>query len=166
MKKLSVGDIFDVKLDADGAIFEVNDGQCIAVIGLTDITDEELSVLRKEPLDCRLSTIDGIIFISFSFGKKMIFNMPFNICLYSQFTLKSPYPYGYIIPIVIVENSTNIIKARVLGWDNDFSFRFYKLCETQLAKGVENYDQRLNKIYNTYSEIEILNRGLIVNKLR
>lgn len=163
-----VGDKFNMKLGKDGAVFEVIDDQCMAVIGFTNITDEELSVLEKEPIDCRLSIINGIIFISFVFGKKkIIFNMPFNICLYSKFTLKNPYPYGYIIPIIIVENSTNIIKAlRVLGWDNNFSFRFYKFCERQWTGGIENYTQRLNNVYNRYSDIEILKKSIIIYKVR
>ena len=163
-----VGDKFNMKLNEDGAVFEAMDNQFMAVIGLTNITDEELSVFEKEPIDCRLSIIDGIIFISFVFGRqKIIINMPFNICLYSKFTLKNPYPYGYIIPIIIVENSTNIIKAlRVLGWDNDFSFRFYKHCERQWAKGIDNYAYRLNEVYNKYSDIEILKRSFMVNSLK
>lgn len=163
----AVGDTYPKKMGGDGAIFEVTDGQCITTIGLTDISNEELTLLESEPLDCFLSVIDDIIFINFVFGRKMIFNMPFNACLYSEFTLKRRYPYGYFVPIIIIENRSNVIKAmRVVGWDNEFSLAFFDLCKIQRKKGVEHYEQRLQKVYDRYSEQEILKLSFRVNKVR
>lgn len=162
----SVGEKYDKVMGGDGAVFEVADGQCIATVGLTDIADAELALLESAPLDCFLSVIDEIIFVNFVFGRKMIFNMPFNACLYAEFTLKNKYPYGYFVPVIVVENRTNIIKAmRVIGCDNEFSLSFFKLCEAQRKGKIENYDRRLQKVYDTYSETEILKSSFIANKL-
>jgi len=81
----SVGDKFDKVMASDGAIFEIADRMFNVVIGMSDISDTEVSILDAGKLDMYLSVVEGMVFVTDKFGNSFIFDMPFNAGLYKEF---------------------------------------------------------------------------------
>ena len=152
-----VGQPYDKVMGGDGAIFEMDDLRAYINIGMTDMTEEERIILHSGKLDTYLSIIEGIIFISADFDGKLLFNMPFNVGLYESFVIPDPAPGGYVTPVIVVENRTNIIKAiRAIGFDPEFSAMLYKAALNQWEHRIENFDERLADIYVRYTPQDII----------
>ena len=117
-----VGQKYDKVMSGEGAIFELVADKGYINIGFTDITAEETATIESGKLDISLTVIEGLVFITANFEDKLIFDMPFNAGLYTEFNIEDPAPYGYMVPIVAVDNRDNVIKAlRVVGLDPEFS---------------------------------------------
>ena len=160
-----VGDKFDKVMGGDGAIFEMQNGMCFMYIGLTDMAEIEFDILSSNELDVYLSCIDDIVFISASFEDEMLFDMPFNAALYKEFDFDVPNGRGYLCPVFVIDNRTNIIKAlRVVGLDAGFSEKLYELAMEQRKNGIDSYDERLDRISRMYSPRDIINRAVAKNK--
>ena len=110
----SVGEKYDKVMPGDGAIFEMTDGMSFINIGISNILESEKALLEKGKLDVYLSVIEGIVFIVASFDGKLVFDMPFNAGLYEDFNFQKP-DSGYVCPIIIIDNSTNIILSFFLA---------------------------------------------------
>ena len=161
-----VGQVFDKKLDGDGAIFEMSEDMGHIYIGFTDITEEEISVINSGKLDIGLSVIEGVIFITASFDDRLVMDVPFYAGLYPVFHIKDPAPYGYTVPIVAVDNRTNVIKAlRVVGFDPAFSAMLYSLAKEQWDGKPIDYKKHLPSILIRYSTEEIVNAAIMKNKV-
>lgn len=161
-----VGQVFDKKLDGDGAIFEMSEDMGHIYIGFTDITEEDISVINNGKLDIGLSVIEGVIFITASFDDRLVMDMPFYAGLYPVFHIKDPAPYGYTVPIVAMDNRTNVIKAlRVVGFDPAFSAKLYSLAREQWENKLTDYDERLSSILIRYSTEEIVKAAIMKNKV-
>lgn len=162
-----VGEKYDKVMGADGAIFELYEDNGFISISMTNLTEEEISVLSAGKLDIYLSVIEGIVFVVADFKDKFIFDMPFNYGLYKEFRLKNPAPYGYTVPIVAVEGKDNVIKAmRVIGFDADFSRKLYTFAEKQWRNKMENYDEKLKSVYERYSAQDIIKYAIAKNVTR
>lgn len=160
-----VGDKFDRVMGGDGAIFEMANGMCFITIGLTDMAKIEFDILNSNELDIYLSCIDDVIFISASFDDEMLFDMPFNAALYKDFGFKVSNECGYVCPVFVIENRTNIIKSmRVIGFDAEFSQKLYELAMRQRINSIGNYDERIKRISEMYSQRDII--GLAIAKNR
>ena len=155
--RYSVGDKYDKVMEHDGAVFEMNSNVGVITVGISNITEEELEILRNGDLDIYLSFVDGIIFVTIDFGHRLIFDMPFNSALYPSFEIEHPLDGNYFAPVIIVENTTNIISAiRAAGFDNNFSRRLYSFAKEQWRNPIQNYDERIKDIYNKWSVEEII----------
>lgn len=162
-----VGEKYDKVMDADGAIFELYEDNGFISISMTNLTEEEISVLSAGKLDIYLSVIEGIVFVVADFKDKFIFDMPFNYGIYKEFKLKNPEPFGFVVPVIAVEGSDNIIKAmRVVGLDPDFSRRLYMFAEKQWRNKMENYDEKLKSVYERYSAQDIIGHAIAKNIVR
>ena len=161
-----VGQVFDKKLGGDGAIFEMIEDMGYIYIGFTDISEEEISVINSGKLDISLSVIDGVVFITAVFDDQLIMDMPFYAGLYNEFNIKDPTPYGYTVPIIVMENRTNVIKAlRVVGFDPAFSAKLYSLAKEQWENKLTDYDIRLHNILISYLPNEIIKAAIMKNKV-
>lgn len=92
-------------------------------IVITGMTKTEFDILNSNELDIYLSCIDDVVFISADFGNKILFDIPFDAVLYKEFDFKAPSEYGFLCPMFVIENSTNIIKSMrtrfIREFDND-----------------------------------------------
>lgn len=159
-----VGEKFDKVMGGDGAIFEMTEKNCFITIGLSEMTEDDVSVFESGKLDTYLSVVEGIVFISAKFAEDFIFDMPFNAGLYKEFNFKNPQPYGVFSPIVILDNNTNIIKAmRAVGFDPDFSYKLYVFAKRQWENKIINYDERLKSVYSRYSPQDIIKHAIAKN---
>ncbi len=161
-----VGDKYDKVMKGDGAIFEMNEDKCFINIGFTDISEAEIQAISQGKLNIFLSVIEGVVFVSASFDNKLIMDMPFNAGLYPDFNIKNPAPFGYIVPIIAVDNRTNIIKAiRVVGFDAEFSAKLYAFAEKQWSDKITNHDERVESVYKRYSPTDIIKHAILKNKV-
>ena len=161
---LAIGDKYDKVMPGDGAIFEMYGQTCSINIGISNPTEEEVTLLSSGRLDIYLSVIEGIVFVTAKFGDGFIFDMPFNAGLYESFEFKNPEPYGIYALMVAVDNDTNIIKAmRAIGFDAKFSSKLYKFAKKQWEDKIPNYDERLASVYERYSPQDILRCAVAKN---
>lgn len=161
-----VGDKYDKVMLGDGAIFELSGDKGYINIGFTDMTDEEIAAIESGKLDIHLSVIEGLVFVTANFDDKLIFDMPFNAGLYPEFNIENPAPYGYMVPIIAVDNRDNVVKAlRVAGFDPAFSAKFYSLAKRQWEDKMSNFDERLQSVYERYSTKDILRYAIMQNKV-
>ncbi len=164
VQKYSVGDVFDIEMDGEGALFEVQDNMCKCVIGLNNISEKELQAVEKDGLAVKLIEYDDITFIGLQFNNVLQFDMPFNMGLYDKCQLKDPGSLGYTVLIFLLDNSTNRIMAmRAIGLNNDFSRKLYKLSVNQCENKIENYNQKLDNIYQSVSTEELLKNYISEN---
>ncbi len=160
----SVGEEFDRKMESDGAIFEIDDNICQCIIGLTNISPAEIEAVDKGRIEISLSYIDGVIYICASIDDILLFDMPFNMGLYEKFQLEEPENNGYLMPIFLVDNSTNIIKAiRVVGFNKEFSRKLYDFSKEQFENKITDYKARCTKIEKEYPTEKILQERLVFN---
>ncbi len=162
----AVGEKFDRTMDSDGAFLEIEDSLCQCVIGLHDITDEELRAVERGKVVATLSNIEDIIFLSLNFDDVLTFDIPFNMGLYDKFQLKYPGDYGYTMMIFLIDNATNTIKAmRAVGFKNKFSRKLYELSMNQWEHRIEDYDKKLEKIldYTSVSRAELVKNQIACN---
>ena len=162
----AVGEKYDKVMPGDGAIFEMNDGMAFINIGISNILESEKALLEKGKLDVYLSVIEGIVFIVAYFDDKMVFDMPFNAGLYDNFNFQKP-DSGYVCPIIIIDNSTNIIEAiRCIGFDTEFSKMLYEFSMKQRKDKIQNYDERLKSVYDRYSPNDIITFAIRKNVMK
>lgn len=161
-----VGEKYNKVMGKDGAIFEMHDGMAFINIGLTNMLESEKSLLEKGKLDIYLSVIEEIIFIVAYFDDKMVFDMPFNAGLYDEFNFQKP-DVGIICPVIVIENSTNIIEAiRCIGFDAEFSKTLYEFSMKQRKDKIQNYDERLKNVYDRYSPKDIITFAICKNVMK
>ena len=162
----SVGEKYDKVMPGDGAIFEMFDEMSFINIGISNILESEKALLEKGKLDVYLSVIEGIVFIVASFDGKLVFDMPFNAGLYESFNFQKPES-GYVCPIIIIDNSTNIIEAmRCIGFDIKFSQKLYDFAISQRENRIPNYDERLKDVYSRYSSEELIKFAIHKNVMK
>lgn len=162
-----LGQVCDMKMDGDGAIFEVFDNQCRLNIAMSNLSKEEIEILSAGKIEVYLGIIEGIIFISVTLGEDFVFNIPFNAGLYDKFTLEDPSPYGFVVPIFIVENTDNTIQGmRVMGFDAEFSKKFYEASREQFEHKIPNYKERVVSVFERYSPKDIIRNSILKNKMR
>lgn len=161
----AVGEKFDKDMKQDGALIELY-GDCFVVhVALTDIREQELFDFTNASPEMYLSVIEGIIFVTVTFGKSILCDMPFNVGLYREFTLKDPGTNGFLIPVILIENRTNIIKGvRAIGVDPEFGAQLYKAMKKQWDNPIPNYDERLKSVYDRYSPQDIMQAAIRKNR--
>lgn len=163
----SVGDKFDKVMASDGAVFEIADQMFNVVIGMSDISDTEVSILDAGELDMYLSVVEGIVFVTAKFGNSFIFDMPFNAGLYKEFDTDFPENQGLMGVIFIIDNKDNIIRGmRAYGFDAEFTKKLYKFAKQQREEDVKDYDSHLKKVYDKYASEEIIDFAVAKNVVR
>lgn len=156
-----VGKPYDKVMNRDGAVLEIHNNVCICSIGLTDISEAEMRAVERGGLNLSLTYINGIIFLCMNVGNRLLFDMPFNVCLYNEFPLEVPGDGCYMMPIILVENRTNIIKAmRLIGLYNDFCKALYSLVSDQWEMKLSDYDKRLDYTLKHYSPEDLTKRSI------
>lgn len=101
-----------------------------------------------------------------SFGDQLILDMPFNAGLYPEFNIEDPAPNGYTVPIIAVDNKDNIIRAlRVVGFDPEFSSKLYSFAKKQWKERIENFDERLQSVYDRYNPKDIIKFAIMKNNV-
>ena len=162
-----VGKPYDKVMEQDGAVLEIHDNVCICSIGLTNVSAEEALAVERGELKLSLSYINGVIFLCVNVSDKLLFDMPFNVRQYDEFPLDEPGSGCFIMPIILEENRTNIIKAmRVIGLYNDFSKLLYELVKDQWEMRLPDYDARLEYTTKCYSPEMFQSRCLISIRYR
>ena len=160
----SVGEKYDKTMPYDGAVLEIDNNLCICTIGLGGISKEEEDAVNTGTIKADLCYANGIIFVCLRIGNVLTFDMPFNMGLYSEFRLRNPENRGYMMPIILVENSTNTIVAmRVVGLKNDFSEKLYELSRNQWTNKIKDYDSKLTETYIRYSSHDLLGKSMVCN---
>lgn len=162
----AVGEKYDKVMPGDGAIFEMTDGMSFINIGISDILESEKKLLSKGKLEVYLSVIEGIVFVVASFDGRLVFDMPFNAALYDEFNFQKP-DTGYICPIIVIDNRTNIIEAmRCIGFDMKFSQKLYEFAISQRKNKIPNYDERLKDVYSRYSSEDLIKFAIHKNVMK
>lgn len=163
--RYSVGEKYDKVMHRDGAVFETYQDMCFCSIGLSNASSREIRAVSEDCISVDLCETDGIIFVCISIGNVLSFDMPFNMCLYKEFSLKEPKGGGYLMPIILVENRTNIIKAiRVIGFDAMFSKKLYELSQNQWENGMADYDKKLAEVFLKYPTYALVDKSIACNK--
>ena len=162
-----LGQKYDMKMDGDGATFEVFDNQCILTIAMSKMSPDDIETLSAGKLNVYLAIIEGIIFITVTIGDDFVFDIPFNAGVYEKFTLENPAPYGFVVPIFIIENSNNTIQGmRVMGFDAEFSKKFYEASRKQFENKIPDFKGRIKSIYERFSTKDIIESSILKNKMR
>lgn len=164
----TIGQPFDKTMPGDGAIFEMIDGQCVLVIGLSGISKTEREAVDHGTMQVGINVIDGILFICVNCNKVLFFEAPFHAGLYPEFALEPvPAGMGYPVLIILVENQTNIIRAmRVVGLDHQISKILYREAQKQRKLSIckDDYDEKLNQVYAKYESGEIMKQSICFKK--
>ncbi len=156
-----VGKPYDKVMRCDGAVLEIHENLCMCSIGLTDVSMAEALAVERGKLKLSLTYVNGIIFLCVNVADRLLFDMPFNVCLYKEFPLDEPGDGSYVMPIILVENRTNIIKAmRVIGLYNDFSKTLYELVRDQWEMKLPDYDKRFEYTMKQYTPEELVRRSI------
>lgn len=162
-----LGQKYDMVMTGDGATFEVFDNQCMLTIGMSNMSPKDIKMLSAGKLDVYLAIIEGIIFITVTIGDAFVFDIPFYAGVYEEFPLKNPAPYGFVVPVFIIENIDNTIQGmRVMGFDTEFSKKFYKVSRKQFENKIPDFKKRIENIYERYSTEDILKNSILKNKMR
>ncbi len=163
-QRYSVGDVFDMEMDGEGALFEVQDNMCKCVIGLNNISEKELQAVEKGNISVKLIEYEGITFIGMQFDKVLQFDMPFNMGVYDKCQFEDPGNLGYTVLIFLLDNSTNCVMAmRAIGLNNEFSRKLYEISVNQCEHQIENYNQKIDNIYQSISTEELLKNYISEN---
>lgn len=163
MKKLGmtcmeVGRKFDGAILEEGAVFETEEWLNLCYIFLDTPSEREIKAVSSGGIKLDIICYDEVIYFHFDADNILKFMAPFNMCLYSNFNLIKPENRSYIMPIILVDRITGIIKAlRVIGYDNKFSKKLYELIKTQWKNGVSDFENKIKKVYD--GEIDIVSIG-------
>ena len=149
MTCLGVGQKFDGKILGEGAVFDTDEYFNFCYIFLDTPSGREIKAVSSGKITLTLRLKDEVIYFHMEANGILDFWVPFNMCLYDSFRLTKPDNQSYIMPIILVDTKTKIIKAlRVIGYDNRFSQKLYELAHKQWVSGVSDFDSKVNKTAN------------------
>ncbi|MDO5587185.1 MAG: hypothetical protein Q4G53_08885 [Clostridia bacterium] len=149
MTCLGVGQKFDGKILGEGAVFDTDEYFNFCYIFLDTPSEREIKAVSSGKITITLRLEDEIIYFHMEANGILDFLAPFNMCLYDSFRLAKPDNQSYIMPIILVDTKTKIIKAlRVIGYDNRFSQKLYELAHKQWVNGVPDFNGKINKTAN------------------
>lgn len=158
MTCLRVGQKVDGTLSEEGAVLTTEDSLNLCYIFLDTPSECEIKAVSSGEIKLDIICYDEVIYFHFDTDNILEFMAPFNMCLYSNFNLIKPENRSYIMPIILVDRITGIIKAmRVIGYDNKFSKKLYELLKTQWKNGVSDFENKIKKVYD--GEIDIVSIG-------
>ena len=146
MTCLGVGQKFDGKILGEGAVFDADEYFNFCYIFLDTPSEREIEAISSGKITFTLRLKDEIIYFHMEANGILDFFAPFNMCLYDNFRLVKPINRNYVMPIILVDTQTKIIKAlRVIGYDNRFSQKLYELAHTQWVNGVSDFYDKIKK---------------------
>ena len=154
LKKLGVtffgvGQKFEGKILGEGAVFDTDEYFNFCYIFLDTPSEREIEAVSSGKITFTLRLEDKIIYFHMVANSILDFLAPFNMCLYDSFRLVKPITQNYVMPIILVDTKTKIIKAlRVIGYDNRFSQKLYELAHTQWVNGVSDFYGKIKKTEN------------------
>lgn len=162
--KFSVGSEMKPKMKEEGGVFETYDNVCLCIIGLENLKDEEIKAFNTSDITVTLTYVDRIIFMVVTIEDVAVLDMPFNMGQYNEFQLKEPIESGYMMPIILVDADTNIIRAiRLAGLPKDMSQKLYELSKEQWENKITDHNERIDRIYSNYTPQDLIKAGLIHN---
>lgn len=134
----------------DGAILEAfeDDGGFVLAIYLTEPTEEEVRVIRTEPIKTKLMCEEeAFVLPMIQFGEtQMIFEVSFDPTLYDDnraFQLKDK---NNLLTIVLIDSTTGIVHGLRQA---NFPLKFIQHCSVawKQAMNIQNYSERYIKWY-------------------
>ena len=149
MTCFGVGQKFEGKILGEGTVFDTDKYFNFCYIFLDTPSEREIEAVSSGKITFTLRLEDEIIYFHMVANSILDFLAPFNMCLYDSFRLAKPINRNYVMPIILVDTKTKIIKAlRVIGYDNRFSQKLYELAHTQWMNGVSNFYGKIKKTEN------------------
>lgn len=149
MTCLGVGQKFDGKILSEGAVLNTDECFNFCYLFLDTPSEREIEAVSSGKITLTLRLEDEIIYFHMEANNILDFLAPFNMCLYDSFRIAKPDNQSYIMPIILVDTKTKIIKAlRVIGYDNRFSQKLYELAHTQWVNGVSGFYGKIKKAEN------------------
>ena len=155
-----VGKPYDKVMGRDGAVLEASDNMYSISIGLSRMSDEERSAIESGQIIFFLSVIRDVIFLSVKLGDCLLFSMPFNVNLYSEYPLDDMHTTNRVI-IIGIENETNVIQAlRCIGFPRYFAKRLHMVIRKQRKKAISSYGVKLQQIYADFTDEDIIRQSI------
>ena len=159
--KYCVGEKIDLKTEGEGAKVEADDNMLICFIGLNNISKNEKEAVELGKIQAFLTAIDKEIFLCLNIGDILNFDMPFNMGLYSKYMLKYPKVGGYLMPIILYDYDSKVIVAiRMVGFNIDFSRKFYELSKNQWIHRIENHNETVQSVYNRFTTEQLMEKAV------
>lgn len=157
----TVGEKIELKIKGEGAVLEINNNNFLCHIVLKDISEREIEAVNRGVIIADLCYIDNIAFLCLSIGGILKYELPFNMSVYSEHMIKRLKQNCYLMPIVLVDADTNVVKAmRCIGFNKNFSEMIYKLAVAEWKNQIRNYDLRLRIIFNKYTTEELMAQSI------
>lgn len=157
----SIGEKIELKTKGEGAVLEINNNNFLCHIILKDISEMEIEAVNRGVIIADLCYIDNIAFLCLSIGGILKYELPFNMSVYSEHMIKHLKQNCYLMPIVLVDADTRVVKAmRCIGFNKEFSEMIYKLAIAEWKNEVRNYDLQLKIVFNKYTTDELMAQSI------
>lgn len=159
--RYNIGEQIKRKVKGEGAVMEIINNTPFCHIFLKNLTDIEIEAVNRGVIIADLCYVDKVAFFCLTIGGILKYELPFNMCLYSEFQLKQLRQGCYAMPIVLLDADTNIIRAmRIIRFDKEFSDTMYNLAITEWKNRVSNYQVQLKIVFNRYTTDEIMAQSI------
>lgn len=145
----------------EGALFNMSDEGASLIVFFNNPTENEVEQFKSgHRFEIRFTELYGVIIMTFKIGNLSWMDAPYSPHLSKNLT-KFSFPdenHGLALTLIFVDASTGEIKSlRLLGLSSHFTKKFFGVVMEQKTKefSIREYTNTLNKIYSTYSTIQI-----------
>lgn len=145
----------------EGALFNMSDEGASLIVFFNNPTEDEVEQFKGgHRFEIRFTELYGVIMMTFKIGNLSWMDAPYSPHLSKNLT-KFSFPdenHGLALTLIFVDASTGEIKSlRLLGLSSNFTKKFFGVVMEQKTKefSIREYTNTLNKIYSTYSTIQI-----------
>lgn len=161
--KYSIGEKIRYKISGEGAVIEKYNDMPFCHIVLRSLRNNEIDAVNSGNVIVELRYVEDVVFMFLKIGNCLKYEIPFNLGEYTKFQSSSYERENCIMPIVLVDAETGIIRAmRVIELNKDLTER---ICELALSDGHKtvSYHQRLKNVFKR-SSFEKLNKYTIARQ--
>jgi hypothetical protein len=160
MQAIEVGKPFPgTKPIPESVIFEFEQSSGFLRVAWTSPSQFELKQFADGKIKLGFVEIDGIIFILVKFGSMSWMDAPYHVKFFPPYELENlTYSNkGYLINYVMLDAKTRIVKVlKLLEMPHEMSLHFRELVTKQRETSIDEYDQRLFKIYKKHSTNDLV----------
>jgi len=151
-------------IQPDSVVFEFSDSGGFLRMAWQDPNTSEMQQFTKGEISLGLVELDGIIFFLVKFGTLAWMDAPYHVNFskeYDLMDLSDPF-LGYAIQVVLLNSRDRRVKMiKLLGMPHELSKYFNELVTKQRNESTENYDVRLQRIYQKYTTDDLAKMGKV-----
>lgn len=157
----------------EGSILEVDESGLVLALKYERPTDKEIRAIQDGEAEFRLLVRGSVMFMCAKFGDTQWIEAPYNANLSRTDVLgalpEAPDGEGYTLTVVLAEHPSCIVRAlRMFGLPTEFSRRFRRFAEDQLAAGFDarEYALDVQDACRSYRTIDLVGMSSVSCRFR